>query len=93
MDQTAARLMDHALTHLPVRPCVLSVPKRLRYFMQCDGAALNTALHIFPGSLSKACTGIAPGAAQLDNASVRIGAAAFIHCLESSLNTHVHFHV
>ena len=31
----------------PVRQWVLSVPKRLRYFLQRDGAALNTALRIF----------------------------------------------
>ena len=43
MDQTAAHLVDHALPPLPVRQWVLSVPKRLRYFMQRDGAALNTA--------------------------------------------------
>lgn len=30
-----------------VRHWVLSVPKRLRYLLQRDGAALNTALRIF----------------------------------------------
>ena len=32
---------------LPVRQWVLSVPKRLRYFMQRDGAVLNMVLRIF----------------------------------------------
>lgn len=32
--------------HLPVRQWVLPVPKRLRYFLQRDGAALNIALRI-----------------------------------------------
>ena len=38
---------DHVLPRLPVRQRVLSVPKRLRYFLQRDGAALNAALRIF----------------------------------------------
>jgi hypothetical protein len=32
---------------LPVRQWVLSVPKRLRYFMQRDGAVLSMVLRIF----------------------------------------------
>ncbi len=47
MEQTAAHLVDHFFPHLPVRQWVLSVPKRLRYFMQRDGAALKSALRIF----------------------------------------------
>ena len=47
MDQTGAHLVDHVFPHLPVRQWVLSVPKRLRYFMQRDGVALNSALRIF----------------------------------------------
>jgi len=38
-----------------VRQWVLSVPKRLRYFMQRDGAVLNMVLRIFLRSLGKAC--------------------------------------
>ena len=41
MVETAAHLNDHAFPRLPVRQWVLSVPKRLRYFMQRDGAVLN----------------------------------------------------
>ena len=43
MEQTAAHLVDHVFPHLPVRQWVLSVPKRLRYFMQRDGAVLGMA--------------------------------------------------
>ena len=60
MAQTAAHLVEHVFPHLPVRQWVLSVPKRLRYFMQRDGAALNTALRISCGSLRDACNGNAP---------------------------------
>jgi len=34
MVETAAHLTDHVFPRLPVRQWVLSVPKRLRYFMQ-----------------------------------------------------------
>jgi hypothetical protein len=44
MVETAAHLTDHVFPRLPVRQWVLSVPKRLRYFMQRDGAVLNMVL-------------------------------------------------
>ena len=39
--ETAAHLKDHVFPRLPVRHWVLSVPKRLRYYMQRYGAALH----------------------------------------------------
>jgi len=47
MAQTAAHLTDHVFPRLPVRQWVLSVPKRLRYYMQRDGATLGMVLRIF----------------------------------------------
>ena len=47
MVETAAHLTDHVFPRLPVRQWVLSVPKRLRYYMQRDGAVLNMVLRIF----------------------------------------------
>ncbi len=47
MAETAAHLSDHVFPRLPVRQWVLSVPKRLRYYMQRDGATLNMVLRIF----------------------------------------------
>ena len=47
MMETAAHLTDHAMSHLPVRRCVLSVPNHLCHFMQRDGAVLNMMLRIF----------------------------------------------
>ena len=46
MVEAAAHLTDHIFPRLPVRQWVLSVPKRLRYFMQRDGAVLNMVLRI-----------------------------------------------
>jgi hypothetical protein len=93
MAETAAHLADHVFPRLAVRQWVLSVPKRLRYFLQRDGAALNTALRIFLRVIQHSLHQHCPGAAQADPATLRIGAVAFIHRFGSSLNTHVHFHV
>ena len=64
MEQTAAHLVDHVFPHLPVRQWVLSVPKRLRYFMQRDGAALNSALRIFLRVIEQCLLRQCPGAAK-----------------------------
>ena len=40
-------------------PVVLSVPKRLRYYMQRDSATLNMVLRIFLRVIAKACKPIA----------------------------------
>ena len=93
MVETAAHLTDHVFPRLPVRQWVLSVPKRLRYFMQPDGAVLNMVLRIFLRVIAQSLQAHSPGAASGDNSSLHIGAVAFIHRFGSSLNGHVHFHV
>jgi hypothetical protein len=93
MVETAAHLTDHVFPRLPVRQWVLSVPKRLRYFMQRDGAVLNMVLRIFLRVIAQSLQGHCAGAAQVDKAALHIGAVAFIHRFGSSLNGHVHFHV
>jgi hypothetical protein len=61
MVETAAHLTDHVFPRLPARQWVLSVSKRLRYFMQRDGAAPNMVLRIFlrviAQSLQDQCAG------------------------------------
>jgi hypothetical protein len=60
MNETAAHLVEGVF---PVQPrmewvlqWVFSVPKRLRYFMQREGAALNCALRLFLRAIrSSAC--------------------------------------
>lgn len=95
MAETAAHLTDHVTNHvfprLPVRQWVLSVPKRLRYFMQRDGPVLRIFLRVIAQTLQAS----GPGTANANKASfhIHIGAVAFIHRFGSSLNEHVHFHV
>ena len=93
MVQTAAHLTDHVLPCLPVRQWVLSVPKRLRYYMQRDGATLGMVLRIFLRVIAQTLQANSAGAKNSDKAALHIGAVAFIHRFGSSLNEHVHFHV
>jgi len=93
MVETAAHLTVHVFPRLPVRQWVLSVPKRLRYFMQRDGAVLNMVLRIFLRVTAQSLQDQCASAAQVERAALHIGAAAFIHRFGSSLNGHVHFHV
>jgi hypothetical protein len=63
---TAAHLADHVFPRLPVRQWVLSVPKRLRYFIQCDGAVLNMVARIFLRVIAQSPQAYSPGAANVD---------------------------
>ena len=93
MAETAAHLTDHVFPRLPVRQWVLSVPKRLRYYMQREGPVLGMVLRIFLRVIAQTLQANSPGAANADKAALHIGAVAFIHRFGSSLNEHVHFHV
>jgi hypothetical protein len=92
MVETAAHLADHVFPHLPLRQWVLSVPKRLRYFMQRDRAALNMVLRIFLRVIALSLPAKCPSAANIDRAALHIGVIAFIHRFGSSLNGHGHIH-
>ena len=76
-----------------MRQWVLSVPKRLRYFMQRDGPVFNMVLRIFLRVIAQCLQANSPGAEQVDKVALHIGAVAFIHRFGSRLNGHVHFHV
>ena len=93
MAETAAHLSEHVFPRLPVRQWVLSVPKRLRYYMQRDGPVLNMVLRIFLRVIEQTLQAHCPGADHSDKANLHIGAVAFIHRFGSRLNEHVHFHV
>jgi len=88
MVETAAHLADHVFPRVAVRQWVLSVPKRLRYFLQAGAALQGAALSIFLRVVERCLREHSPGCSE----SARIGAVAFIHRFGSSLNEHVHFH-
>jgi len=88
MAQTAAHLVDHVFPPLPVRQWVLSVPKRLRWYLEREPKAISAVLHIFlhvvEAHLRQSSTATSPQA--------RLGAVSFIHRFGASLNRHIHFH-
>ena len=55
-----------------MRQWVLSVPKRLRYFMQRDGAVLDMVLRVFLRVIAQSPQTHSPGSAQLDKATLHI---------------------
>jgi len=79
MAETAAHLVDHVFPPLPVRQWVLSLPKRLRYFLKSNPVAVSAVLHILlrviQQELIKRCPD-APENARLDRPNRRLGAAA-----------------
>jgi hypothetical protein len=86
MAETAAHLVDQVFPPLPVRQWVLSVPKRLRYFLQRDSEALGAVLHILLRVIEarlRQRSGCPGG---------RLGAVSFVQRFGSALNAHVHFH-
>ena len=91
MVETAAHLTVHVFPRLPVHQWVLSVHKRLRCFMQRDGAVLGMVLRIFLRVIAQSLQDHCAGAAQVhttNEAALHIGAIAFINRLGSSLNEH-----
>jgi hypothetical protein len=86
MAATAAHLVDQVFPPLPVRQWVLSVPKRLRYFLQHEPEAISAVLHIVLRVIEarlRQGSGCARG---------RLGAVSFVQRFGSALNAHVHFH-
>jgi hypothetical protein len=88
MVETAAHLVDHVFPPLPVRQWVLSLPKRLRYFLRQDRRVVTAVLNIFLRVVEQALREHAPGRAE----KTRLGAVSFVHRFGSALNEHLHFH-
>ena len=88
MVETAAHLTDHVLPDVPVRQWVLSVPKRLRYFLQRDADLQGATLHLFLHVVEQSLRTLSPGSGP----AAHLGAVAFIHRFGSMLNPHLHVH-
>jgi len=89
MAEIAAHLVDHVFPPLPVRQWVLSLPKRLRYFLKTNPAAVSAVLHILLRVIQQALIERCPNAPE----NARLGAVGFIHRFGDALNEHIHFHV
>ncbi|AUB85154.1 transposase [Candidatus Thiodictyon syntrophicum] len=88
MAETAAHLVDHVFPPLPVRQWVLSVPKRLRWYLEREPGAVTAVLHIFLRVVETHLRRICPEA----SARARFGAVSFVHRFGASLNRHIHYH-
>jgi hypothetical protein len=88
MAETAAHLVDHVFPRVPVRQWVLSLPKRLRYFLHHDPALIGPVLRIFLDAVEDRLKASSPGAP----APARFGAVTFVHRFGSALNANLHFH-
>ena len=91
--QASQRQTEALHPRQPVRQWALSVPKRLRYFMQRDGPVLDMLLRIFLRVIAQTLQAHCAGAAHVDKVRLQIGAVAYIHRFGSSPIEHTHFHV
>ncbi len=94
MSETAVRLVDSLIPHIPTRQWVLSVPAPLCYLIAYDNNALNAVLSIFLGSLFSYLRkkGKRYGGKALDAQGYHPGAVTFIQRFGSALNLNVHMH-
>ena len=98
MVETAAHQVDHVFPRVPVRQWVLSLPKRLRYFLHHNPKVTSKVLRIFLDEIRKQliqhyAQSEVPLGYQTDSDNpVKIGGVSFIHRFGSSLNAHLHFH-
>ncbi len=84
MAQTAAHVIDHVMPRVPVRQVVLSVPKRIRWFLHQDPKVVSGVLSVLLRALKTTVRKHSPGAPT----DGQIGAVSFIHRAGSSLNVH-----
>ncbi len=87
MAETAAHLVDHLFPQVPVRQWVITLPKRLRYYLLQDaeltGRVLQVGLQVIARTLCEQCPDAPPAA--------KYGGVTYIHRFGSSL-TRVSFY-
>ena len=83
----AAHLVEHIYPIAPVRQWVLSVPKRLRYFLHRDHDLEKRVLQIFLRVIERVLRQYSLGAP----ADARFGGVSFVHRFGSALNAHTRF--
>lgn len=88
MVEAAAHCIDHVFPAVPVRQWVLSLPKRLRYFVNRDNQVAGKVLHIFIDVLTQTYRRIL-GLGE----NARIGGIAFPQRFGDSINVHLHYHL
>jgi hypothetical protein len=95
MAQTAAHLVDHVIPPVPVRQWVISVPKRLRWYLAERPEAVSALTNIFMSEvewLVQTAAGVEGTRSEKGTDSPHIGGISFLHRFGSALNHHVHLH-
>jgi hypothetical protein len=81
--------VDHVIPPAPLRQWAFSPPKRLRWHLHRDPAALATAvLRLFLRAVERTLL----AHSEKDPADARMGAVSFIHRFCAALNPHAHYH-
>jgi hypothetical protein len=73
---------------VPVWQWVLSLPKRLRYFLHHEPALIGPVLRIYLEAVEDRLKACSPGA----SAESRFGTVTFVHRFGSTLNANLRFH-
>ncbi len=105
MVETAAHLVEHLFPQVPVRQWVITLPKRLRYYLLQDaelaGRVLQAGLRVIAPAI--------PGSREISTSlhviertlreqcpdappAARYGGVTYIHRFGSALNAHLHYH-
>jgi hypothetical protein len=88
MAETAAHLVDDVFPQVAVRrQWVLSLPRRLRYFLHHEPALIGPVLRIFLDAVKERLKASSPGAP----AEARSAAVTFVHRFGSALNANLDF--
>ena len=90
MADTAARLVDQVVPHVPVRPWVLSFPLEIRYRLAWDGPLLSALLRTFMHQLEAYYR---DRAQRLGYHHVRGGGVTFVQRFGSALNLNPPLHI
>ena len=88
MVEAAAHCVDHIFPAVPVRQWVLSLPKRIRYFLNRGNQLAGKVLHILLDVLTQTYRKIL-GLGE----DSRIGGIAFPQRFGDSINQHTHYHL
>ncbi len=88
MAETAAHMVDHVFPCVPVRQWVISLPKRLRYFLVQDAKLASQVLRIILDIIEQSIRAHSPGAPP----GARSGGVSYIHRFGAALNAHLHYH-
>ena len=89
MSESAARLVDHVLPHVPIRQWVLSLPYRLRYLLAWNHDLCRAVLAIYARAL------LAFQRRRVRRCGVRGGQSGCVTVIQrfgGGLNLNVHFH-